>query len=133
MKLLLKELRKQKGMTQEELAKGVGHSKRVVGAWERFETQISLDDACRVCDALGCTPNDLCGWYLDHPEDLPAPPGGANAFADPYQAELNACYEASNAEGRTVILGTARGQRELSKKVSERPMAGSEVTMAEAM
>lgn len=133
MKLLLKELRKQKGMTQEDLAKGVGQSKRVVGAWERLETQITLDDACRVCDALGCTPNDLCGWYLDHPEDLPAPPSEADAFADPYQAELNACYEASTAEGRSVILGTARGQRELSKKVSERPMAEPEVTMAEAV
>lgn len=133
MKLLLKELRKQKGITQEELAKGVGQSKRVVGAWERLETQISLDDACRVCDALGCTPNDLCGWYLDHPDDRPAPPGEAAPYQDPYQAELNACYEASTAEGRSVILGTARGQRELSKKVPEGREHDAERLMREAV
>lgn len=133
MKLLLKELRKQKGITQEELAKGVGQSKRVVGSWERLETQISLDDACRVCDALGCTPNDLCGWYIDHPEDRPAPPGDAAPFADPYQAELHECYEASTPEGRSVILGTARGQRELSLKASERGEPQAEGIVSEAV
>lgn len=133
MKLLLKELRKQRGITQEELANGVGQSKRVVGAWERLETQICLDDACRVCDALGCTPNDLCGWYIDHPEDRPAPPGDAALFADPYQAELHECYEASTPEGRSVILGTARGQRELSLKASERGEPQAEGVVSEAV
>lgn len=71
MSLLLKDLRKHSGMTQEELAKLIGQSKRVVGAWEREETQITLTDAVAVCRALHCTPNDLCGWYIDHPEDAP--------------------------------------------------------------
>lgn len=133
MELQLKSLRRAQKITQKGLAETLGLDLKTIGNWESGRTTIKLDDACRVCDALGCTPNDLCGWYLDHPGDRPAPPGEAATFQDPYQAELNACYEASTAEGRSVILGTARGQRELSKKVPEGREHDAERLMREAV
>ena len=70
MNLRMKELRLKAGFrSQDDLAAQIGETKRKVGAWERQETQITLADAMRLCDALGCTPNDLCGWYEDHPRE----------------------------------------------------------------
>lgn len=60
--LLLKEIRKNRGMTQAELGEKVGTTARVVGSWERMETPIQMDDACKCANALNCTPNDLIGW-----------------------------------------------------------------------
>lgn len=133
MELQLRTLRKAQKITQRGLAEMLGLDLKTIGNWESGRTILKLDDACRVCDALGCTPNDLCGWYIDHPEDRPAPPGNAAPFADPYQAELHECYEASTPEGRSVILGTARGQRELSLKASERGEPQAEGVVTEAV
>ena len=60
--LQLRAIRKKRGLTQADLAASVGVSERVLGAWEREETAITLEDAARCAVALGCTPNDLCGW-----------------------------------------------------------------------
>lgn len=60
--LMLRKIRKTKRMTQNELAKAIGSTDRIIGSWERGETDISLEDAFSVCLVLGCTPNDLCGW-----------------------------------------------------------------------
>lgn len=133
MELQLKKIRRARKITQQGLADALGLHIKTIGNWESGKTMLGLDDACRVCDALGCTPNDLCGWYIDHPEDRPAPPGDAALFADPYQAELHECYEASTPEGRSVILGTARGQRELSLKASERGEPQAEGVVSEAV
>lgn len=76
-KLLLKSIRTEAHMTQGQLAKLLGVDIKTVGNWERGRTALNLDDACAICDVLHCTPNDLCGWYLSHPEDRPKaqPPG----------------------------------------------------------
>lgn len=60
--LLLKDIRKSRGLTQAELGEKVGTTGRVVGSWERMETPIQMDDACKCANALNCTPNDLIGW-----------------------------------------------------------------------
>ena len=67
--LKLREIRKSKKITQSELAEKIGVSERIVGGWERGETGLPLDDAYRCALALGCTPNDLCGWHDEHPRD----------------------------------------------------------------
>lgn len=92
--------------------------------YEQGRIGLSFETAWEIADALECTLDELGG--RDAPCDAPA-------FADPYQAELNACYEASTAEGRSVILGTARGQRELSLKVSQRREHEAEADMRKAV
>lgn len=116
MNLKLRELRKAKDLNQSELAEMVGVTTRVVGAWERRDTQITLEDAVSVSIALGCTPNDLCGWYDSHPregEPDPSTPEG----------ELMACYRASTPDRRERILGTARDAALLSGEDAERRVA----------
>lgn len=71
MELQLKQIRKAQKITQKQMADLLGVDLKTVGNWELGKTTIKLDDACRICRALHCTPNDLCGWYIDHPEDAP--------------------------------------------------------------
>lgn len=70
MELQLKKIRKAQKITQKQMADILGVDLKTVGNWELGKTAIKLDDACRICRALRCTPNDLCGWYVDHPEDM---------------------------------------------------------------
>lgn len=62
MKNSLKDLRLQKGMTQEQLAQAVGTSKAYISQLEtgarNIET-IRQDTMSRLCAALGCSPEDL--------------------------------------------------------------------------
>ena len=115
MKLQLKALRKQKHMTQQALADQLGIDIGTVGNWERGRTMMSIEQLCNCCEALGCTPNEMTGWYIEPPDDAPA----ASGRVDPYEGELVECYRAATDEGRANILGNARGQRELSLKTSE--------------
>mgnify|MGYP004644578021 FL=1 len=98
-KLRLRDIRRRKGLTQAELAAMVDVSERVLGAWEREETAITLEDAARCAVSLGCTPNDLCGWDGD---------GVAPSFSDGGQAALNGYYESMNNQGRETLVQTAR-------------------------
>ena len=98
-KLMLRDIRKAKRMTHIELAKAIGSTDRIIGSWERGETDISLEDAFKVCLVLECTPNDLCGWDGGN--------GGAS-FSDSGQASLNAYYESMNSQGRETLVQTAR-------------------------
>lgn len=49
----LKELRKEKRLTQEELAREIGISKRTYIYWEQGERQIKLDKAQKLADFFG--------------------------------------------------------------------------------
>ena len=101
MKLRLRELRKDKKLSQSDVAEMVGVTVRVVGGWERQDTQITLEDAVAVSKALGCTPNDLCGWYDEHPEDCPS----ASVTRD--ESTLLSNYRASPPEGREFVARAA--------------------------
>ena len=116
MNIQLKALRKQSGMTQDELAKAVGQSKRVVGSWERMETQITLEDAVTVCRALRCTPNDLCGWYIDHPEDMPQQSSPPLA---PDKAEVVDGYRSCTTEWKRNLRMSVEAARAASLKSAE--------------
>lgn len=62
-RLRLKELRKAAGFaTQKEFADYLGIKERKYASWERGEVGIPLEDAFTLCEALKCTPNDLCGF-----------------------------------------------------------------------
>ncbi len=122
MNLKLKQIRKESRVSQEELAKLIGVSARAIGAWERGENSPNAEQVWNCAVALGCTPNDICGWYVDHPNDRPAPPG------DPGAAELVGCYRSCTPERRERILMDAREKALLSREYSERP----DVTAQEA-
>lgn len=124
MEIHLRELRNKAGISQEEMAERLGVKTSRYGTWERGDRMLSLEQAYNCALVLGCTIDEIAGY--EHA-------GPAARFADPYQAELHECYEASTPEGRSVILGTARGQRELSLKASERGEPQAEGLVSEAV
>ena len=65
MKLMLKKLRSNAGLSQQEMADRLGIPSRTYGAWERGESVINIRQAAAICNVLGCTPNDLVGWPMD--------------------------------------------------------------------
>ena len=58
----LKALRKAKGLSQEELAARSGVSAASLIKYESGEMTPGIDKVISMAEALGCTPNDLCGW-----------------------------------------------------------------------
>ena len=69
MELAIKALRKKLHISQTEFANAVGVSLRTVGSWERGESVPNAEQVWNCAVALGCTPNDILGWYEDHPRE----------------------------------------------------------------
>lgn len=57
----LRELRKKKGMTQDQLAQAVGATKRQIGAWERGENELPMDYADAIAELFDCSIDNLAG------------------------------------------------------------------------
>ena len=102
MKLQLKRIRKEKKLSQTQLANMVGANLRTIGAWERGETMMSIEQLCRCCEVLGATPNEMTGWYIEHPEDAP----GTAAGADPRRQAMVDAYDALTDDGKTLASET---------------------------
>ena len=112
-KLHLKELRKKAGFkTQGEIAAHLGIKERKYASWEREEVALTLEDAFMLSIALGCTPNDLCGW-----------PEGKNegrTFNDAFEQELLESYQSCTPRRKDRILDTSRDAAGMSKEATER-------------
>lgn len=102
-RLTLKQVRKATGMTQREVAEKANVSLGTYRTWEQGTSGMSLEMACAVSRVLGCTPNDLCGWYEDHPQDKPCAP-----LADPYAQDLLNCYRRCTPERKASLVQSAR-------------------------
>lgn len=111
MNLRIREVRKNLHMSQTDLAEATGTSLRTVGSWERSESVPNVEQLWKCATVLHTDPNDLLGWYEEHPEDRPAAPAGA-------EGELISCYRQSSEKRRSKILETARDQAELSQAPS---------------
>ena len=57
----LKKLRKAKGLTQRDMARQFRLSDVGYGAWERGDTEPSIDNIMRLCELFGCTSDSLIG------------------------------------------------------------------------
>ena len=57
----LKELRKARGLTQRDMAREFRLSDVGYGAWERGDTEPSIDNVIRLCQFFGCTADSLIG------------------------------------------------------------------------
>lgn len=59
MKLMLKEMRTQKGFTQRQLAAALNVTQGSVNKWENGHCRPSLELFALLCTKLKCSPNDL--------------------------------------------------------------------------
>lgn len=112
MNVNMKRLRKEKGLTQEELAKMVGATKRQIGSWERGENDLPLDYADSIASVLGCTLDELAGRA-----------DGADGLGiDPYpsltqdERELLSLYRNMDVRERSLLMENARAFAALSVK-----------------
>ncbi|MBM6756755.1 helix-turn-helix transcriptional regulator [Collinsella tanakaei] len=113
--LLIAQFRKAAGMTQEELANKTGIKLSTYRSWEQgIASKIPLESVCRIAEVLDCTPNDLCGWYIDHPEDRPGGPGESSLTHD--EAVLLNDYRECTPARQIKAAEAVRDQRDLSKE-----------------
>lgn len=57
----LRDLRREKGLTQRDMARHFRLSDVGYGAWERGDTEPSIDNIMRLCAFFGCTSDSLIG------------------------------------------------------------------------
>ena len=111
MELAIKALRKELHISQTEFAKSVGVSLRTVGSWERGESLPNAEQIWNCAVALGCTPNDILGWYEDHPRG----DGGEHLTSE--ESEIVGCYRTCSPQWRQNISMTARAAAGESKRL----------------
>lgn len=63
----LKEMRKAKGLTQRDMARRFRLSDVGYGAWERGDTEPSIDNIMRLCEIFGCSADSLIGLAVPPP------------------------------------------------------------------
>jgi transcriptional regulator with XRE-family HTH domain len=59
----VRELRKEAGFTQEELADAAELDRSYVGSVERGERNLSIENVCRLAGAVGVSPADFFSWW----------------------------------------------------------------------
>lgn len=110
MQLMLKQIREAKGLTQPEMAERLDMKLSTYRTWEQGTVKLTLENACHISIVLGCTPNDLCGWYLEHPREECGQPLTVE------ETEIVNCYRASAPQWQQNIAMTARAAAGESKR-----------------
>lgn len=98
MHIQLMKIRKAEGWkNRDTFADHIGVNRYTYRSWESGAVVPNAEQVCLCATALHCTPNDIVGWYIDHPEDR------AIQYDDPRQEKLNGCYESLNEESKTQV------------------------------
>lgn len=121
MRLRLKDLREQSGMSQSDLAKALSKSLRTIQAWEGGESFPNADVVCLCAKIFGTDPNDVLGWYDTH--ERPA----TGVAADANETTLMENYRALTPDRKKALLTTAADGAELSRGSAERSQAVGDV------
>lgn len=80
----LTNLRKARGMTQEELSEAIGVTRQTISKWELDTSTPDLDYLCKLCDLFGVTADYLIRPEKETVETAPPPP---TEQAPPLRAE----------------------------------------------
>lgn len=119
MKTNLQNIRKNAGYrSARAFAEHIGMPVATYTDYEQGRRSFTLEKAWEFADELHCTLDELAGREFH-------PPG--EVVSDPFERELVGCYRGSTAEGKSNILGNARGQAALSLNGAERPAHEAEV------
>lgn len=120
MRLRLKAIRTDRGFTQRRVAEALGVKLSTYRTWEQGTVKLTLENACSISQLIGCTPNDLCGWYEDHPRE----DGGERLTSE--EREIVGCYRESTPQWRQNIAMTARAAAGESKETAKRGLSETE-------
>lgn len=123
MNIQLMKLRKAAGYSnRDEFAKKIGVNKYTYRSWESGSAMMNAEQVWNCAVALGCTPNDILGWYETHPRK--------ESFSDTYELELMSCYRTSTKDRKERILDTARDAAAMSKDAAKRDLSASQEVSA---
>lgn len=117
MDLKIRERREALGLTQTELAKMVGKSFRTIQSWERGESYPNAEYVAVLCNVFNVEPNDILGWYIDHPLDRPSA-----ARLDPEHEALLTNYDRCTPERRDILMRQAIDGAYISQERPERDL-----------
>ena len=92
----LKQLRKEKGLTQQELSEVIAVSYRTIQNWENGESSIKTNKASQLADYFGVSVGYLLGY---EPEDMPK----RSIYDEVYSALLRVKSENPNHDDRVAI------------------------------
>lgn len=120
MNVQLMKLRKAAGYSNRDaFAKKIGVNKYTYRSWESGAAMMSAEQVWNCAVALGCSPNDILGWYESHPRD--------NDFAHLTndEREIVGCYRESTPQWKQNIAMTARAAAGESKEIAERGVSAT--------
>lgn len=123
MNIQLMRLRKAAGYSnRDDFADKIGVNKYTYRSWESGAAMMNAEQVWNCAVALGCTPNDVLGWYESHPKE--------ESLTNPYEQELMDCYRSSTVDRKERILDTARDAAAMSKDTAERDLPASQEVSA---
>ncbi|SEO99917.1 helix-turn-helix transcriptional regulator [Denitrobacterium detoxificans] len=105
MELRLKEIRKTRGLTQEDMAQALGAKLPTYRTWERGTVPISLETACECAKILNCSIDEIAGIECD-----------------PRASQIMYCYLDLSEAGKEAALGAVSG---IAKAFSSEEDGGS--------
>lgn len=109
MELQLMKLRKRAGYkNRDDFAAKLGVNRHTYRSWETGAAMMSLEQAYKVTEMLGCTLDELVGREP------------TRSFSDPGQSALNACYENMNEDGKGTLVSVARSlERDTANRIEK--------------
>ncbi|WP_172935206.1 helix-turn-helix transcriptional regulator [Streptococcus sp. 2106] len=99
----LKELRKEKKLSQKEIAKEMSISEKTLSRWENGESQIKPEKAKQLADYFGVSVANLLGYennFIESVKNLSQKDGSDEVFFKAFRAY----YELKTADGRENLL-----------------------------
>ena len=121
MNVQLMRLRKAAGYSnRDDFAKKIGVNKYTYRSWAAGAAMMSAEQVWNCAVALGCTPNDILGWYEDHPRE----DSGERLTSE--EREIVGCYRESTPQWRQNIAMTARAAAGESKETAKRGVSSTE-------
>ena len=102
MNLKLREFREHLGLTQKQLAKEMKKSVGTIQSWEGGFSSPNAEALWNMCEFFGTDPNEILGWYDEHPGDRPS------SATSREESALLDNYRAAPAEGRSTITAVAQ-------------------------
>lgn len=126
MNIQLMKLRKKAGYSnRDEFAKKIEVNKYTYRSWESGAAMMNAEQVWNCAVALGCTPNDILGWYDDHPRE---DNGGSLSSVE---REIVGCYRESTPQWRQNIAMTARAAAGESKEAAKRSVSTEQGNISE--
>lgn len=108
MNLKIRQYRESRGLTQKEFAKAIKKSVGTIQSWEREDSYPNADMLWRLCEFFGTDPNDLMGWWDEHPRDEARP-------LSQDESVLVSDYRECTPDRRRKAAEAVRDQRSLSQ------------------